>query len=154
MFSPSSPVTGLAQTGLTTPTYTITVDTAPSASGKQYAVTALGGTQTGVVAHSVSQPFTVTMFRPQTFKSLDPVDPVTGQLRSVSRNVYKVLTRKGVLPLAGQSPVVAMVETVIHVPAGSDTADPTSLRAMLSAHFGILSQVSAGIGDTTVNGVL
>lgn len=154
MFSPSTPVTGLAQTGLTSPTYTISVDTAPSVNGKQYAVTALGGTQTGVVAHSVSQPFTVTMFRPQTFRGLDTVDPVTGQLRSVPRNVYKVLTRKGVLPLAGQSPVVAMVETIIHVPAGSDTADAVSIRAMLSAHFGTLSQVSAGIGDTTVNGVL
>lgn len=154
MFSPSSPVTGTAQTGLTSPTYTLTADTAPSSNGKQYAITALGGTQTGVEAHAVSQPFTVTMFRPQTFKSLDPVDPVTGQLKSVGRNVYKVLTRKGVYPLSGQAAVVAMVETLIHVPAGADMADPESVRAMLSAHIGVLSAQSAGIGDTCVNGVL
>jgi hypothetical protein len=94
------------------------------------------------------------MFRPQTFKSLSAVDPVTGQLRNVPRNVYKVLTRKGVFPLSGQAAETAMVETIIHVPAGSDTADPESIRAMLSAHFGTLSQVSSGIGDTSINGVL
>lgn len=45
----SSPVTGGAQTGFTSPTYTLTADTPPAGSGgKQYAATALGGTQAGV----------------------------------------------------------------------------------------------------------
>jgi len=154
MFSLTSPVTGLAQTGLTSPTYTTTVDTPPNSYAKQWAVTALGGTQTGVLAHSVAAPFTIAMFRPQTFKSLSPVNAVTGVLRAVPINSYKVITRKGVLPLAGQAYKDARITTIIDVPAGSDLADPSSLRAMLSAHFGAVSQQSAGIGDTTVNGVL
>jgi len=40
-FALSSPVTGAAQTGLTSPTYTVTADTPPDANAKQYAVTAL-----------------------------------------------------------------------------------------------------------------
>lgn len=154
MFNLTSPVTGQPQTGLTSPTYTLTADTPPNSYAKQWAITALGGTQTGVLPHSVAAPFTTAMFRPQAFKSLSPVNAVTGVLRAVPINTYKVITRKGVLPLAGQAYKDARITTVIDVPAGSDLADPTSLRAMLSAHIGALVQASAGIGDTTVNGVL
>jgi hypothetical protein len=37
----TTPVTGTAQTGLTSPTYTVVADTPPNAYSKQYAVTAL-----------------------------------------------------------------------------------------------------------------
>lgn len=149
----TSPITGAAQTGFTTPTYTLTADIAPDNNGKQNAVTALGGTQTGVVTHSVAAPFTVTASRPRVFKSLPKVTS-QGTLPSVPTNVYKVLTRKGVLPLAGQPYAIAIVRTEISVPAGSDTADPANLRAMLSAHIGALSQQAAGIGDTAVSGII
>jgi hypothetical protein len=150
----TSPVTGAAQTGLTSPTYTVTVDTPPTAQSKQWAVTALGGTQTGVSAHSVAAPFTMAFFRPAVFKSLSPVNSATGQLRGVPINTYKVNTRKGVLPLAGQPYKDARITSTIDIPAGSDIADPASLRAMLSLHIGALQQISAGLGDTTVNGIL
>lgn len=153
-YSLSSPVTGAAQTGLTTPTYTVVADTPPNANSKQYAVTALGGTQTGVLAHSVSSPFTMAMFRPANPQVLKPVNPVTGVLSAVPMNTYKVNTRKGVIPLAGQASKTMTVTTIIEVPAGADTADANSVRAALSAHIGQLSQATAGIGDTTVNGVL
>lgn len=153
-FAPSSPLTGGPQTGLTSPTYTLSADTAPSSNGKQYAVTALGGTQTGVDAHSVSQPFTVTMFRPASFKGLGTPNPVTGVVTNVPRNVFKVITRKGVVPLDGQSPHVMLVTTEISVPAGADAADSASLRAALSAHIGALWDQSAGVGDVCVSGVL
>nr|QDH89357.1 MAG: hypothetical protein H3BulkLitter172403_000003 [Leviviridae sp.] len=153
-FVPTTPITGAAQTGLTTPTYTITADVAPAQNAKQFAVTALGGTQTGVIPHSVSSPFTLAMFRPQNPQILQPVDPVTGVLRRVPVNTYKVITRKGVVPLAGQASRNMVITTVIDVPAGSDTADSVSIRAALSAHFGLIAQVSAGIGDTSVNGIL
>lgn len=153
-FSPSTPITGGAQTGLTAPTYTIAADTSPDANAKQYAVTALGGTQTNVIPHSVAAPFTLTMFRPKVFKSLQPVNPVTGVLRNVPSNTYKVITRKGVLPLAGQAYKNMVVTTIIEVPSGADLADPNSVRAALSAHFGLVNQVSSGVGDTTVNGML
>jgi hypothetical protein len=153
-FAPTSPVTGAAQSGLTAPTYTLTADVAPAQNAKQYAVTALGGTQTGVISHSVAAPFTLAMFRPQNPQILSPVDPVTGVLRRVPVNTYKVITRKGVLPLAGQASKNMVVTTMIDVPAGADTADPASIRAALSAHIGLLSQVSAGVGDTAINGIL
>lgn len=53
-FTLTSPITGAAQTGFTTPTYTHVSDVAPEANGRQVAVTALGGTQTNVIAHSVA----------------------------------------------------------------------------------------------------
>lgn len=150
----TSPVTGLAQTGLTSPTYTIVADNAPTANGRQYAVTALGGTQTGVNVSSVAAPFTVTFFKPAVLKQLGKANPVTGVVSSVPRNTYKLITRKGVLPLAGQPYQNMLIETVISVPAGSDLADPANIRAALSAHFGALSQASAGIGDTATTGVM
>lgn len=153
MYNPSSPVTGTAQTGLTSPTYTITADTAPDSNGKQHAVTALGGTQTGVDVSSVSRPFTITFVRPKVLRNLGSVNPVTGVISNVPNNTYKLITRKGVLPLAGQASKTMLITTIIEVPAGSDTADPNNVRAALSAHIGVLSQQSAGIGDTGVTGV-
>jgi hypothetical protein len=153
-FSLTSPITGLAQTGLTSPTYTHVSDVAPDVNGRQVAVTALGGTQTGVTAHSVASPFTISGWRPKVYKILGNPNPVTGVIASVSRNVYKFITRKGVLPLAGQPYQTMLVTTTIEVPAGSDTADAANVRAALSAHFGALSQSSAGIGDTVTSGIL
>lgn len=152
-FSPTSPVTGAAQTGFTAPTYTIVADTPPDTNAKQYAVTALGGTQVGVTAHSVSSPFTLSMFRPKAFKSLKPVNS-QNVLPDVPYNTYKLITRKGVLPLAGQSARNMTVTTVIELPAGSDVADANNVRAALSLHGGALSAASAGIGETVINGVL
>lgn len=147
-------ITGAAQTGLTSPTYTLLVDTPPDANAKQSVVSALGGTQTAVDVHSVARPFTLSVFRPKVFSALGKVNPVTGVLSSVGRNTYKVLTRKGVTPLAGQASQIAMVRSEIEIPAGADTADAANIRAMLSAHIGLLQSISAGLGDTTVNGVL
>lgn len=154
MFTLTSPLAGAAQFTFTSPTYTLSADTPPVPNAKQYAVTALGGTQAGVLSHNPSAPFTIAMFRPATYKSLEPVDPVTGVLRRVPVNTYKVITRKGVTPLAGQAPRTMIVTTTIEVPAGSDVADQANVRACLSAHFGVFGQQSSEIGGTVINGVL
>jgi len=154
-FTLSSPVTGGAQTGFTSPTYTLATDTAPTSAGKQYAVSAIGGTQAGVdTSSSPSRPFTITLQRPQSLKTLAPVDPVTGVLRSVPRNTYKIIVRKGTTPLAGQSPVVLNATLAMDVPAGSDIADAPNVRAAMSLLIGSLNQISASIGDTLVTGVI
>jgi len=151
----SSPVAGGAQTGFTSPTYTIVADTAPTSAGKQYAVSAKGGTQTGVdSSSSPSRPFTITLSRPQVLRSLPVVDPVTGVLRSVPRNSYKVIVRKGVTPLAGQSSVVLNATLTLDIPAGADIADAANVRAALSLLVGSLNQISDSIGDTLVTGVI
>jgi hypothetical protein len=153
-WSPSSPVTGGAQTGLTSPTYTLTADTAPDSNGKQYAITALGGTQTGVIAHSVAAPFTSTFTRPKNLRPLPRVNQLTGALGNVPRNVYTLRTRKGVLPLAGQAYQIMQCITHYEIPAGADLADSPNIRAGLSLHIGMEGQTSSGIGDTCINGVL
>jgi hypothetical protein len=151
----TSPITGAAQTGFTSPTYTVTSDTAPPGNpGEQVAVTALGGTQAGVTTHSVASPFTINFTRPANPKILGNPNPVTGVVMSVPTNSYKVITRKGVTPLAGQPFKVMNITTTMDVPAGADVADPANIRAALSAHFGAIAQQSAGIGDTTVTALL
>lgn len=150
----SSPVTGGAQTGFTAPTYTHVVDVAPDVNGKQYAVTALGGTQAGVTIHSQSSPFTVTYVRPKSFKPLGTPNPVTGVISSVPKNSHVFIVRKGVTVLAGYTPQVALIRCQIDIPSGADTVDPANLRAMISMLVGALNSLSAGVGDTVVTGVL
>jgi len=153
-FTLSSPVTGLAQTGLTSPTYTLSADTPPVSHSKQYAVTALGGTQTGVEVHAMSQPFTVAMFRPAVPKTIGVPNPSTGVIHNVPRNVSKIIVRKGVNIAADQAPVTAVFTLTCDIPAGSDVYDAESIRAALSLLFGSCSQISSGIGDSVINGVL
>lgn len=154
MFAPTSPVTGAAQTGLTSPTYTVVADTAPDMNGRQVAVTALGGTQTGVTVHSIASPFTGTFYKPKQFKSLGQPNPVTGRLPSVPVNSFGVIVRKGVTPLVNQPAKPMVVRVSMDVPAGADTYDPANIRAALSFAFGLITQQSAGVGDTLVSGVM
>lgn len=151
----SSPVTGGAQTGFTSPTYTLTVDVAADTNGKQWAVTALGGTQVGVRVHSSTDPFTILYVRPRVFKGLGKIHPVTGQLTSVPKNVHLIKVVKGALPLAGQPASTAVTRIMMEIPAGSDTADPANLRAMCSLLSGVFAQaaLSSGLGDTLVTGL-
>lgn len=153
-FGPTSPVTGSPETGLTSPTYTLSSDTPPNAHSEQYAVTALGGTQTGVSAHKVSNPFTITMERPANFRQIGTPNPVTGVITNVPNNVYKLRVRKGVEPASGQPTRVAIAELKISVPAGADENDAESVRAMMSLLGGALWSNSAGIGDTLIDGIL
>jgi hypothetical protein len=154
VYNPTSPVTGGPQTGLTSPTYTLTADVAPDATGKQSAVTSLGGTQTGVRTHGASDPFTLTGFRPKSFKTPGVPDPATGVIYKVGKNSWTFLTRKGTIPAANQSPSTMQLRTQIDVPSGADAYDSSNVRAACSAHFGLLWQQSSGIGDSLVTGIL
>lgn len=149
-----SPITGTAQTGLTTPTYTVATDTPPNAFSKQVAVTALGGTQTGVTLHSSSAPFTVAVVRPAQFKTLGVPNPSNNIIYNVGKNRWKIITRKGVTPLSGQAVQTMLVTTIVELPAGADLADAPNVRAALSFHIGTLNQNSAEIGDALVTGIL
>jgi hypothetical protein len=150
----SSPVTGAAQTGFTSPTYTLTADIAPDNNGKQWAVTALGGTQVGVTAHSMSSPFTITHTRPKVVRSLGKPNPTTGLIANVPRNTFKVIVRKGTTPAVNQ-PYQTMLGTVsLDVPAGADTYDAPNVRALCSLLAGALWQVASGQGDTLVSNII
>jgi len=154
-FTLTSPVTGGAQTGFTSPTYTLVADTAPTNAGKQYAVSSLGGTQTGVDSSSTpSRPFTITLSRPPVLRGVPAVNQVTGLLGIVPRNAYKILVRKGVTSVTNQASQTAQAYVTIEVPAGSDSTDPANVRAMISLLIGSLNSISASIGDTSVTGVI
>lgn len=151
-YAPTTPVTGLAQTGLTTPTYTLTADTAPDLSGRQHAITAIGGTQPSVNIHSSSTPFTLTFERPKTLR-LPAYDRVLGVINA-GRNVYKLRTRKSVLlNVNSNERGVAIIETTISLPVGSDQ-DGINVRAAMSLHYGALSQMSSSLGDIALTNIL
>lgn len=147
-------ITGAAQTGFTSPTYTMTADTQPDVNAKQSVVTALGGTQAGVTVHSVSVPFFCSVWKPKKMAALGKANPVTGIIANVPTNQYKVLTQKGVVPAANQVARPLTIRTLIDVPAGADSHDLANVRAALAAHIGLLWAQSSGIGDTAGNGTL
>lgn len=153
-FAPSSPVTGATVTGLTSPTYTLTADTAPSPLGKQFVVTALGGTQTDVSTHSVASPFLVSFTRPAAFKPLSLVNPSTGRLTSVPRNTWKMIVMKGATPLSGQAQVPILSRMEFLIPAGVDSADPNEIRAFMSFLGGLLNQQANGMAASFMDGIL
>lgn len=152
-FTPSGAVSGGAQTGFTSPTYTFTADTAPEFA-KQWTISAVGGTQSGVLVHSVGNPFTVSVFRPRALKALGGANPVTGIVASVPRNTYKIIVRKGVLPYTDGPYLPAVARLELDIPAGADFSDPENVRAMMSCLIGVLSNQSAGLGDTMINGTI
>lgn len=148
-------ITGGAQTGFTAPVYTMLADSGVDNYTKQSYVSALGGTQAGVTVHSVQSPFTVSVRRPAALKLLliKFLNGVTGKYTRVPRNIYTLLTRKGVLIQSGQYDLM-MVKTLVDVPAGAETFDIANCRAAVAAHVGLLSGVSAGIGDTVNTGTV
>lgn len=153
-WAPSGSVTGATVPGFTTPAYTVSADTFPGPNGKQFAITALGGTQTGVNVHSVSNPFTVAFARPVAFKMLPAANPVSGLRPNVPRNVYKQITRKGVQAYANAPYATMLITTSAEIPAGADSYDAANVKAGWSSHVGILSNQSSGIADTLLSGIM
>jgi hypothetical protein len=153
MFNPASPVTGGPITGFTSPTYTLVADTPPDVNGKAYAVSALGGTQTGVVISSASVPFTLLFQRPKIIRTLQALNG-NGALPSVPMNEYALSVYKGVVPLAGQPAVKALLRLAMRAPAGADAADKANLLAALSLLAGVLWEQSNEIGDSIIAGTL
>lgn len=154
-FTLSGAITGGAQTGFTSPTYTVVADNAPDLRSKQYAVTTIGGTQTGVVAHSVNAPFTVTIRRPSILKTLVGafLNGVTGQYSRVPVNEYVLITRKAAQVASGQW-FTNEFRTTFKIAAGSETYDSANVRAGVSMHLGSANTNSAGLGDLVTTGLL
>lgn len=151
--SVSSPVTGGAQTGFTTPTYTLTADSAPTTFGKQYAVTAVSGTGNTPRLHTISDPFTITLSRAAVIRTLQTPNPVTGRYGPIAKNVHKIVVRKGVNYAANQAPEVMLISTDLSVPAGADAYNAVDVRAAMSLYSGAVFASASGIGDTLVTGV-
>jgi hypothetical protein len=151
----ASPMAGnatQAYTGLTNPTYTIAADQAP-VNGKQYVVTTLGGTQTGVEVSAASNPFTLLFTRPAVLRGLPPLN-VSGQLANVPKNVWAVTLNKGVDVLSGQPKQIFKIRTEFALPAGADLADPESVRAAICAYAAALWESGNDLADSMIQGSL
>lgn len=147
----SGAVTGSAQTGLTSPTYTVAAAQAPTSLGKQFIVASLGGTQTGVEAHAGSNPFLINFIVPANYRSVQMINS-SGVGVSRGMNVTSVKLLKGVSVDAANNKRNMMADLAIRVPPGADIFDPESVRAALSFFFGALYNQSAGFGDTVISG--
>lgn len=145
-------VTGAAVTGLTSPTYTMGADQAPSVNGKQFAVLTLGGTQSGVRTHSMASPFSATWFRDPSPKQLGALNQ-NGQLMSVPMNKHRLIVRCGMLPLAGQPYKPAVFRGEFDIPAGAELADTAQLKAMVSFLAGLLWGEADDLFSTLSTGV-
>lgn len=149
----SSPITGAAITGLTSPTFTVVQDVAPPLGvSKSWYVSALGGTQTGVSTHTIASPFTISWKHPATLAAPGVVGTDGAYRAPTRRNVYELITRKGAEPIVGQANRLNLIRTRFEIEAGVETADPEQLYAALSAHIGALTQIQNGIRDTLLTG--
>lgn len=154
--SPSSPLTGSALTGLTSPTYTLTSDTPPDVNSKAWVVTALGGTQTGVNSHKNELPFRIIARRPKAVKVPGARNSVTGQFVQGGKNEYTFTFVKGVNVLNGLSnaqydTIVAKVSLAVPAAVGNDEIQLTALASLLG---GFIANQIQGIKDTCINSVL
>jgi len=147
-------VTGGAQTGFTTPGYTVTADNSVDGNVKKWVVTALTGTQTGVRAHSVSDEFSFMFVKPRVMKTAPLFSTLNPAAAKVETNRYWIIIRKGGIPASGLNSVPQIIKIPIDVTAGVDSYDAPNMRAMVSMLVGALNQLSAGIGDTLANGIL
>lgn len=149
----ASPVTGVALTGLTSPMYTIVEDGSQS-NAKAYVVTALGGTQTNVRTHSVSDRFSVQVYRPAVLRALPRANPLTGVYGTIPKNVYNIVIKKGVKIDAAGVLDQMTVRVSLEIPAGADSADAINIRAALAFLFGIVSSEPNDFGDLAVLGTI
>jgi len=135
-FNPTSPVTGAAISGLTSPTYTITEDQAPDGDTRRFLVTALGGTQTGVETHTVSSPFACHVSRPKTIRTLGRINPATGFYMALPVNEFRRRIYKGVTIVNGaiSQEAVCVDDRRSRIVAGSELSgnDVEDLKAFAS----------------------
>lgn len=155
VISISSPVSGAAITGLTSPTYTLTQDTSPNGASLRYIVSALGGTQTGVDTHSVSKPFILEISRPKSVRTSPSPNPTTGVISGNPKNRYHVRIIKGVdIDSTGDNKDVSMFDGELSIPASAELQDSINIRAALSLLGGVLWAEAGDFATMFETGVL
>lgn len=153
-FAPSVITGPTTVTGLTNPTWTYTSDSvAPLPNSKQYAVTAIGGTQTGVTVHSIGNPFYARFTKPAIYKILANPN-VSGVIKAFPKNYYELLTVKGVLPLANQPIQQFPIRTSFGLPAGADVADPVVVASAIASHAALLWQLAEELRKSVLTGIV
>jgi hypothetical protein len=152
-WSPDLSTTGASITGLTSPTYTLVADLAPDANSRQWAVSALGGTQTNVRANTAGDPFTHTIRRTP-YKARPNANPTNGSYPNVPLNRIEVLTRKGVYIDSSQTVRVMNLRLIAEIPAGAELNDAVNIKAAVSAKLGLLAEEADDLADSLIKGVV
>lgn len=134
----SSPVTGAANADyLTSPTYTLIAGSAPDVNVAARIVSVAGGTQTGVITHTVDTPFSIWFTWPKAIKSVTAaVLALTGRVANAPTNKWTLTTKKAASINSGGAFADILIRTEISVPVGCSYYSPAQLAAALSLHFG------------------
>jgi len=138
----------------TAPSIVLANDLAPSQNAKQYYVSTITGTGKSTEdVHSADKPFTVTIFKPLTYKRQGPVNPSTGVSTLNPVNEYRLIIRKGV-DTTGGVPGVAIARLSISIPAGAETGDPLNLDMVMSMLSGLIFDKATDFATALRTGVI
>lgn len=151
LFTPDLTVTGATQTNLTSPTYTLVVESVGELS-KAWAVTALGGTQTGVRTHTAGDPFSM-LIRRERYKARPSINAATGQYPNVPLNRTEFVVTKGLKIDSSGTIRPGRIRVIAELPAGSESNDSINIEAMASAALGQLNEESAEYAQTLIAGL-
>lgn len=150
-----SPVTGQAISSLTSPTYTLVAEQALDLNQKAYYVSALGGTQTSVDAHSIVKPFQLILSKPKSIKMPTALTMTAiGQVTNVPSNEHKVLTRKGCAINSNGGLGRILIETRFVIPVGVPYYDAPAIAAAISLHVGAIKQDANDFVTVISNGTI
>lgn len=148
-------VTGAAVTGLTSPTYTLSEGQKLAINSKTSYVSAIGGTQSGVSAHSLNKPFTVTFKWPSIPKLVAQAiyNSITGTYSKIPSNDYQLLFRKGFTVAMPNGSLESVLERRVNDKIIAGAENSADLKAFNSFSAGFLFQNASGLFDTHSTGV-
>lgn len=133
----AGPTAAITTNSLTAATYTFVADMAPDSRTKAFVVSALGGTQTGVQAHSVDAPKQFLIRKPAQFLQPSAYNVTTGRYGKVPKNVTKCMFRGSAKVAANQWESVP-ITFEIGAPAGAASYDRANLEASIAASIAAL----------------
>jgi len=133
----TGPTAAVTTATLTAATYTYSADMANDNRSKVYVVTSLGGTQTGVSAHTVDAPKMFIIKKPAVFQQPSAYNTVSGRYGKVPKNVTRVLF-KGSAKVAANQWELLPISLDIGVPAGATSYDRANVDASVCAFIAAL----------------
>lgn len=133
----TGPTAAVTTDTLTAATYTFVSDMASDNRSKVFVVSALGGTQAGVVAHTVDSPKMFIVKKPANYVQPSGYNVTSGRYSKVPKNVTRVLFRGSAKVAANQWETMP-ISLDIGVPAGATGYDRANVDASLSAFIAAL----------------
>lgn len=117
---------------LTGATYTFAPDLPGDNRSRVAVVSVLGGTQTGVVPHTVDAPKQMIFKKPAVYQMPSAYNTTTGRYGKVPKNVTRVIFRGSAKVAAGQWELIP-ISLDIPIPAGATNYDRANVDASVLA---------------------